>query len=58
MCKQHHKNALNPFLNGLKNGLKNATSKHFFTNGTSHEESEYELNMGNFSVICLNIDKI
>ena len=22
MCEQHHRNALNPFLNGLKNGLK------------------------------------
>ena len=27
MCKQHHRNALNPFLNGLKNGLKNANCK-------------------------------
>ena len=23
MCEQRHRNALNPFLNGLKNGLKN-----------------------------------
>ena len=31
MCKQHHRNALNPFLNGLKNELKNAACKHSFT---------------------------
>ena len=31
MCKQHHRNAFNPFLNGLKNGLKNATCKQSLT---------------------------
>ena len=34
MCKQHHTTALNPFLNGTKNGDINGTCKWTFINGT------------------------
>ena len=31
MCKQHHRNSFNTFLNGEKNGVKNVTCKPGFS---------------------------
>ena len=50
MCKQHHRNALNPFLNGLNKRLKNAKCKHSLKNTKS---VVFHLNT---QINCLAID--